>query len=294
MQLSVIVCTRNGAHAIAPCLDSIARSLSHAQAIEGEIVVVDNASEDATAEVVRTWSAHCGFPVNLVHEPRKGLSNARNCGVRAARGRLLVFTDDDCRLDELYIDNAVRLDAHDEKLILRGGRVELGDPSDLPLTIKTDRTPRRWNIAMRSARYENLGNCLHGCNMMMRRSLLEKVGPFDPQTVDDTDLICRCYLAGISIEYSPDIVVFHYHGRKTPAAGYATFRRYMIDTGTLYAKYIFRQPDLCRQFLWDLRNATKEIVRGANTFLPEIGFSHKHRVYYVAVGALRYWRGRRT
>lgn len=293
MKLSIIVCTRNRAHAIGPCLDSIARSLSRAPPGEAEIVVVDNASEDGTTQVVRGWAAGCGVSVNLVFEPRTGRVNARNCGFRAARGALLAFTDDDCRLDESYVENALRRDAQDASLVLRGGRVELGDPADLPLTIKTARVPRRWNIGMRSARHECLGNCLHGCNMMMRRSLLERVGAFDTRVGDDDcDLVCRCYIAGITIEYAPDIVVYHHHGRKTPAEGYALFRGYMIEMGAIYAKYLFREPDLCRQVLWDLRNVAKELLRGTNTFLPEIGFSHKHRLYYNAVGALRYWRGR--
>jgi hypothetical protein len=43
-----------------------------------------------------------------------------------------------------------------------------------------------------------------------------------------------------------------------------------------------------------VRSATKEIIGGTNAFLPEIGFSHKHRIYYVALGALRYWGNPRT
>lgn len=291
MQLSVIVCTHNRKEMLIGCLASIARSLSRAQSVDAEIVVVDNASEDGTAAAVEAWSATCGFPVQIRHEGERGPVPARNCGVRAARGALLVFIDDDCHMDESYVTNALRCDARASELVLYGGRVELGDSSDLPLTIKTDPTPRHWNIGMRSARHENLGNCLHGCNMMMRRSLLERVGPFDERTDNDIDLVYRCYLAGITIEYVPEIAVFHYHGRKTAAEGYKVFRVYMIQMGALYAKYLLREPELCRPILWDLRNATKEIIGRGNTFLPEIGFSHKHRLYYNAVGALKYWRG---
>jgi GT2 family glycosyltransferase len=290
MQLSVIVCTNNRKQMLIRCLNSIARSLSHAQPLDAEIVVVDNASEDGTVAAVTQWSATCAFPVQILEEPRKGPVPARNCGVRAARGALLIFTDDDCLMDEAYVSNAVRCDSRNSEPVLYGGRIELGDPTDLPLTIKTDLTPRRWNISMGSARRECLGNCLHGCNMMMRRSLLERVGLFDERTDNDTDMVYRCYLAGITIEYVPEIVVFHYHGRKTSAEGYKVFRIYMIQMGALYAKYLLREPELCRQVLWDLRGAAKELMGQGNTFLPEIGFSHKHRLYYNAIGALKYWR----
>jgi GT2 family glycosyltransferase len=291
MQLSVIVCTYNRKDMLIDCLDSVAKSLSHAHPIDAEIVVVDNASVDGTPTAVEDWSANCAFPVRILIEHRKGPVHARNCGCRAASGTLLVFIDDDCHMDESYVTNALRCDRRNSENVLYGGRVELGDPSDLPLTIKTDLTSRRWNIHMRSARRENLGNCLHGCNMMMRRSLLEKVGPFDAFTDNDIDLVYRCYLAGVTIEYVPDIAVFHYHGRKTAAEGYKVFRVYMMQMGALYAKYLLRAPELCRPILWDLRNASKEIMGEGNTFLPEIGFSHRHRLYYNAIGVLKYWRG---
>jgi GT2 family glycosyltransferase len=290
MQLSVIVCTHNRKQMLIRCLDSIARSLSHAQPLDAEMVVVDNASEDGTVAAVAQWSATCAFPVQIVEETRRGPVPARNCGVRAARGALLVFTDDDCLMDEAYVSNALRCDSLNPEPVLYGGRIELGDPTDLPLTIKTDLMPRRWNISMGSARHKCLGNCLHGCNMMMRRSLLERVGLFDERTDNDTDMVFRCYLAGITIEYVPDIVVFHYHGRKSPAEGYNVFRTYMVQMGALYAKYLLREPNLCRQILWDLRGAAKELMGRGNTFLPEIGFSHKHRLYYNAIGVLKYWR----
>ncbi|HWE72810.1 MAG TPA: glycosyltransferase family A protein [Stellaceae bacterium] len=292
MQLSVIVCTYNRKDMLIGCLDSIARSLSHAQPVDAEIVVVDNASADGTPETVEAWAARCAFPVQLLVERHKGPVHARNCGCRAARGGLLIFLDDDCHMDEGYVANALRCDERAQEEVLYGGRVELGDASDLPLTIKTDPTPRRWNIAMHSARHENLGNCLHGCNMMMRRSLLERVGPFDEFTDNDIDLVYRCYLAGVTIEYVPDIAVFHYHGRKTADEGYKVFRVYMMQMGALYAKYLLRAPELCRPVVWDLRNAAKELMGQGNTFLPEIGFSHRHRLYYNAIGAVKYLRGR--
>jgi GT2 family glycosyltransferase len=137
--------------------------------------------------------------------------------------------------------------------------------------------------------------------MAMRRVLLERLGPYDenfgPGSVigsgDDTDYIFRVYLSGATIEYVPDMAVFHHHGRKTVAAGYALWRKYMIGSGALYAKYIFRHPNLCRQFYWDLKAAAKEVISGSNTFRPEIGFSHRDKVIYAVGGAFRYFVTRR-
>lgn len=61
-----------------------------------EIVVVDNSPEGSAAETVRTVAADAAdMPIRYVHETRPGVSHARNAGVRAAAGPLLVFLDDD-------------------------------------------------------------------------------------------------------------------------------------------------------------------------------------------------------
>jgi glycosyltransferase involved in cell wall biosynthesis len=67
------------------------------QASIAEIVVVDNNSSDDTADVVRrcTEDLRSIIPVAYVHEPKQGLSRARNTGIEAARGDILAFLDDD-------------------------------------------------------------------------------------------------------------------------------------------------------------------------------------------------------
>lgn len=63
------------------------------------LVVVDNASTDATAEVVREFARSAPFPVELVHEPEPGAGTAADTGFRfavRAGARLLLRTDADC------------------------------------------------------------------------------------------------------------------------------------------------------------------------------------------------------
>jgi len=296
MKLSVIVCTRNRSHAIIPCLDSIAQSLAHAAPVDAEIIVVDNGSSDNTSTLVRDWASRAAFPLNLQFEARAGIAKAHNCGFRAARGDLLALTDDDCRLSENYIADLLRHDAADTETIIRGGRIELGDPSDLPLSIKTDLKPMRWNKLMNSARHTSLGYCIGGCNMTMRRIVVEQLGLYDERlgagtsipAGEETDFIFRAYLAGITIEYVPDMVVHHYHGRKTIPVGHKLLRHYMIGRGAVYAKHFFNDPNLCRPGYWDLKNTVWEILAGENKFIPELGFSYKDMMRFCALGALKY------
>jgi GT2 family glycosyltransferase len=296
MKLSVIVATRNRAHAIIPCLDSIATSLAAAAAPDAEIVVVDNGSEDQTLAIVEQWTSGSSFPVQFLSEPKAGVSRAHNLALRTAQGELLAFTDDDCRLGKNHVNDLLRHADADTELVLRGGRVELGDPTDLPLTIKTTPDRIRWNRRMNSARHQPISGQIHGCNMTMRRAVVEKLGPFDerfgPGSIigsgNDTDYLFRAYLANISLEYVPDMTVVHFHGRKTPAQGRKLLQGYLISNGAEYAKHGWKHLNLCRPFYWDAKNAIKEILSGgiSTTSIPY--FSHRDKVAYAVRGAVRY------
>jgi len=87
MKLSVIVCTRNRAHAIAGCLASIVAAFAAASPLDAEIVVVDNGSQDQTSAIVEQWARGSSYPVRLLSEPKPGLTRAQTsrCGPRKAK-----------------------------------------------------------------------------------------------------------------------------------------------------------------------------------------------------------------
>jgi GT2 family glycosyltransferase len=296
VKLSVIVATRNRAHAIHPCLNSIATALANAAPLNAEIIAVDNGSSDNTRDIIESWAAAASVAVRVLEEPRAGLARAQNLALREASGDLLVFTDDDCQLHHRYINDLLRHDSQDQGLVLRGGRIELGDSTDMPLTINTSPNPMRWTRGMKSARHNRICGCLNGCNMAMRRALLERIGPMDEAfgpgsyigSGADSDFIFRAYLAGATLEYVPDMIVFHYHGRKSPESGRQLMRRYTIANGALFVRYLFRHPDLCRVFYGDLRDAARGIFNGKNTQTPITPFSNKDLLAYAALGAFKY------
>lgn len=89
LDLSIIVCSRNGARTIAIALESLATQTLGPERYE--VIVVDDGSTDKTSERAASLGARV---VRL--DPNGGLAAARNEGVSAARGEIIAFTDDDC------------------------------------------------------------------------------------------------------------------------------------------------------------------------------------------------------
>ena len=274
-------------------MTSIAGALARSGGVDAEIVVVDNGSTDGTSEAMRAWASSNAIPSQLLYEAKKGISAAHNRALRYARGDILCFTDDDCRLHTDYVKDLLRHDLKDSSLVVRGGRIELGDETDLPLTINTDQTVTRWSLSERSARAKRLCGRINGCNMVMRRKVIELIGGFDEQfgagsyvgSGGDSDFLFRSYIAGIIIEYVPDMVVFHYHGRKTYEEGRNLMRRYTMANGALWTRYFFKHPDLCQIFYHDFREAAVGLFTGKNQWA---GFSHKQRIFYTLFGVVKY------
>ena len=283
VDVSVVICTRNRAPALHASLESVATAARACKDIETELVLVDNASSDDTQAVVRTWAETAGLKVVLVREARKGLAAARNAGVRAAQGAVLAFTDDDCRLAPDYLQTLLELSARDPGMAVRGGRVELGDPADLPFTIKTDPMP----VTYDGGRHP--GGFIHGCNMAMTRATFDRIGMFDErfgagapcEAGEDTDYLYRAFLAGIPVEYAPSLVVAHHHGRRSHADIVKLNGIYARGNGALYLKHA-RHWHLFRNFVWDVKGSARELL-GGTPIDPAFGFTYRANV----LGCLR-------
>lgn len=91
MDLTVIICTRDRAASLSRTLSSLAAA--EPPGSRWELLVVDNGSRDATAEVIAGFADR--LPIRRVWQPTPGLSNARNAGVGASSGRHILWTDDD-------------------------------------------------------------------------------------------------------------------------------------------------------------------------------------------------------
>jgi glycosyltransferase involved in cell wall biosynthesis len=120
IDITMLICTRNRAGPLASVLESATR-LHVPESVRWELVVVDNGSSDGTAEVVQGFENR--LPVRLVREDIPGLSNARNRGVSAARGRYICWTDDDVVIDENWLAAYARAFEKYPEAAVFGGRI---------------------------------------------------------------------------------------------------------------------------------------------------------------------------
>lgn len=264
--VSVIVCTRNRCSALGQLLESLTRLATHRE-LSWELVVVDNGSTDATPMLLDSFADR--IPMRRVFEPRKGLSRARNAGLRAARGEVLAFTDDDCLPSPDWLGAIAREFARDPALAGLGGRVELHDPRDFPITIRTSRTRETLTSAYQ------LPALMVGCNMAFARWAVDAVGEFDVTlgagtpvgSAEDTDYLYRALLLGLRIEYVPEVLVTHNHGRRRIEEVGQLKRSYARGRGALLTKYLLRADRaMAYCFYYDLRWNGRELMRALRAF----------------------------
>jgi glycosyltransferase involved in cell wall biosynthesis len=96
IDFTVAIRTYNGAKRLPVVLDSL-RSQIDTEAIQWEVVVVDNNSDDHTAEMIREYQNHwqSGCELRYFFEPQQGAAIARRRAIQEARGKLIGFLDDD-------------------------------------------------------------------------------------------------------------------------------------------------------------------------------------------------------
>ena len=222
--VSVVVSTHNRPEQLTSCLKSI-MSLYYPQY---EVIVVDHTpSTDATANLVQRLS-HGAPYIRYVREDRQGLSLARNCGMRVARGEILAFTDDDVVVDAYWLVELV-------KAFSSGDNVACVTSLVLPMELETqaqawfeefggfnkgftrrifDRTASHGDTPLHPYAAGHFGT---GAGMAFRAAFLRSIGGFDPALGKGSILIggedlaafLQVILRGYQLVYEPASLLYH-------------------------------------------------------------------------------------
>jgi glycosyltransferase involved in cell wall biosynthesis len=207
---SIIICTCNRADDLRQTLASLSH-LHVSEDVTAEVIVVDNASTDHTADVVRSCELPA-FSVHYVHEARRGKGNAYNAGIAAAQGEILLFTDDDVRLPPEWIDGMCA-PIVSGKADAVAGAVKIAPHLERPWMTAKHRA------ALASTEYLNRESPqeLVAANMAFSRKVLSHVPCFDAELgpgalgfSEDTLFAQQLLKAGLVLTSAFDMVAEHH------------------------------------------------------------------------------------
>jgi GT2 family glycosyltransferase len=223
--VSVVICAYNAERTMRACLESL-RTIDYPNY---EVVIVDDGSRDRTAEIAGDFSEF-----RLIRQPNKGLSAARNVGMRAARGELIAYTDSDCVVDPHWLTLMIRA-MNDQGFDSCGGPNYAPHEEGWVEACCAASPGAPCHVLVGDDRAEHLA----GCNMIYRKSALAAIGGFDPQFTaagDDVDICWRMLAAGFTLGFCPAAFVWHFR-RNTVNAYYGQQRGYGKAEAMLFLKY---------------------------------------------------------
>ena len=263
---SVVICCRDRAELLEGCLDAVLAACRPGD----EVIVVDSASRDSS---VRRVAETAGAVVLRSDKP--GLSRARNVGWRAARHRIVMFTDDDCRPATDWVQQTAAA-FHRDEIGAIWGRVDSDRPEGIELSVLDDTGPQ-------TASYVgDISAVGHGANMAFRRETLEALDGFDPllgvgarfPAGEDKDAFWRAVARGWQVCFADQVRVVHVHWRPDAEAVRQMYR-YGVGAGAVTSKRrrLANQRGLAVDEMW--RHGLLPALRAA-----------RHRRWPVAAGAM--------
>jgi glycosyltransferase involved in cell wall biosynthesis len=213
MELSVVVPTYNRIDTLRVVLPSLLEQTLSAGSYE--IVIADSRSTDGTAHYVLDLASEMGQDrVRYVPGPYGGRASARNAGVEAARGRLVLFTDADIIASPDLLERHLACHGLEADLRLAVVGCELQVRSLDDYRRQRDHPEVRQPLHKPSRRRLTWLYFLTG-NASVRRDDLRGVGAFDEAFTgyghEDLELGYRLQKSGVEIRYEPRAINYHWH-----------------------------------------------------------------------------------
>lgn len=223
MRLSVIIVSYKVPHYLQLCLESVTGALTD---IDSEIIVVDNASGDATAEMVQSAFPEVKWIANTENV---GFSKANNQGVAAASGKYICILNPDTLVPESCFHNVLAFAEGKKQIGAVGVRLIDGTGNFLPESKRNLTTPK---VSLQKL----LGNgksyyatnltetdtgkvaVLVGAFMFLKKQVYEEVGGFDERFFmygEDIDLSYSITQKGYENYYLGSTTVLHFKGEST-------------------------------------------------------------------------------
>jgi len=206
--VSVIVPVYNGELYLAEAIESVLQQAYQPK----EIIVVDDGSEDRTSEIAQS------FPqVQYLFQVNQGVAAARNAGIDAAIGKLIIFLDsDDIMLpDAISKGVAYIIQNPDSNCLISMHHAFLEPGMEKPPWLRA----------------EELSEAQYGFGYLLaKKSFLEKIGGFDPNYLNlvDVEILFRARGLGFQIDKYPEVVIHKRIHAKNLSQGVSLARANML------------------------------------------------------------------
>jgi glycosyltransferase involved in cell wall biosynthesis len=215
--LTIVVPAYNEEKYIGECLEAILKECTNTT-LKVEVMVIDNNSTDDTARVVQ------GFPeVRLIHEPIKGITAARRCGLENASAPLLANVDADTHMPKDWINRVYAEFQKNPKVMLVSGPYTY---YDVPW-YTTALVWIWWNVFAYPA-YLIIGHMAVGGNFALRTEVMKRIGGFDETIAfygEDTNIARRLHAEG-KVRFMRTLIM--------PSSG-----RRLNDDGIISSGYVY-------------------------------------------------------
>ena len=193
-RVSVVIPAYNAEAHIGEAIESVLAQTRPA----AEVIVVDDGSGDGTATIAGSFDE-----VEVLTQPNRGPSAARNAGVARSSGELLAFLD----ADDLMTPNRLELQsAHlrsnpETDIVFGGQEVRVEEATDVPYWVEGSALPAR---EIGPAEIERI----YHMSMLIRRRAWDLVGPFDEamRMAEDLDWTLRASELGVPMAILDDVV----------------------------------------------------------------------------------------
>jgi GT2 family glycosyltransferase len=278
-----------------------------------DVVVVDNDADHHALDSAFAVAFAGESRVRWVHEPRQGLSFARNAGLAAASGAFVVFTDDDVLVDEHWVAHLVNaFDAVPDVACVTGAILPAEQETQAQLWLEEyggfHKGFRREIFNLTTHRrstplypYDS-GQFGSGANMAFRTETLRALGGFAADLGagtpahggEDLDVLRRVVSAGYSVVYEPAAVMWHRHRRSMEALRRQMFR-YGVGLSATVTKWLLEDRRVARDVLRRLPAGARHVLSPSSrknehksvTFPPVLTRLERLGVLYGPVAYLR-------
>lgn len=207
--ISVIVATRNRPDKISNCLHSIlANSFS-----DFEIIVVDQSDDGKTREFVQGISNPL---IRYFGMKKKGLSKAKNFGIKKAKGKIITFIDDDAIVNKNWLKNVYQGFQENKNILVVCGQILPWKPRNhLRLYCSGVTGFRKKRIFATPCKHK--GSFFYGSALSIKKNAFKKIGFFKEWlgvgslgvATEDEEFIYRLLKDGNRVLLNPQVVVYH-------------------------------------------------------------------------------------